>query len=401
MTEGERLIDVQSLLTQSSPDELNQLAEEYFARLTNWNYHLSKPFGDVEETPQLLINFAVILQGLKICPGMTVMEFGAGTCWASRFLSQLGCHVIAADVSATALRIGAELYTRQPIIGDKPKPRFLLFDGRRFDLADESVDRIMCLDAFHHVPNPGEVLAELSRVLKPGGIAGLAEPGPNHSKSAQSQYEMKTYGVIENDVDIREIWHAAQRAGFTHIKLALFNVPPVHVEIHEFDNFLSGRETGRWTEATRGFLENQRNFFLYKGEPVASDSRFRAGLMADIRIGPNALVVNEGQPITLQANVTNTSKSIWLPRSSGLGAVHLGCHVYDRQGKIFRHSYHWEALHPGDGRPVFPEESVAFEVKVPALPKGGYLLEFDMVSNDVCWFALNGSLLVRVRLDVV
>ncbi|HEX8098389.1 MAG TPA: class I SAM-dependent methyltransferase, partial [Pyrinomonadaceae bacterium] len=219
--EAEGLIDVRRLLAETSVEELNRLAEDYFARLTDWSYHLSKPFGSIDETPQLLINFAVVLQGLSLCPGMTVLEFGAGTGWASRFLSQLGCRVIAADVSPTALRMAEEHYKLLPVVGDKPAPRFLHFDGHRLDLPDSSVDRVMCLDAFHHVPNPAGVLSELCRVLKDGGIAGFAEPGPEHSKSAQSQYEMKTFKVVENDVNVREIWLEAQAGGFTEVRLAV------------------------------------------------------------------------------------------------------------------------------------------------------------------------------------
>ena len=78
----------------------------------------------------------------------------------------------------------------------------------------------------------------------------------------------------------------------------------------------------------------------------------------------------------------------------------LGCHVYDSAGKIAHHSYHWEALTPGDGRTIAPDETVEFEVNVPTLPPGNYSLEFDMVSNDVCWFALNGSPTVRVAVKI-
>ncbi len=84
MGQQEELIDVQSLIAAKSLAELCGLAEEYFARLSDWTHHLSKPFGSFDETPQLLINFAVVLQGLQLCPGMTVLEFGAGTCWAAR-----------------------------------------------------------------------------------------------------------------------------------------------------------------------------------------------------------------------------------------------------------------------------------------------------------------------------
>src|SRR6185503_5914800 len=142
----QELIDVRRMMAATSVEELNRLAEEYFARVTDWNYHLAKPFGAIDEVPQLLINFAVILQGLGICPGLTVLEFGAGTGWAARFLTQLGCRVIALDISPTALNIAAELYRRQPVFGDHPAPEFLQFDGHQIDLPDESVDRIICLD---------------------------------------------------------------------------------------------------------------------------------------------------------------------------------------------------------------------------------------------------------------
>ncbi len=401
MIANEEMIDVRQLMNEMSIEQLNDLAEEYFARLPNWEYHLSKPFGSIDETPQLLINFSVVLQGLALCPGMTVLEFGAGTCWASRFLSQLGCRVIAADVSQTALRIGQELYARHPPVGDKPAPVFLPFDGKRFDLPDESVDRIMCLDAFHHVPNPAEVLAELSRVLVDGGIAGFAEPSPEHSRSPQSQYEMKAFKVIENDVNVRDIWRDAQRAGFTDMKMAVFNVPPFHLRLDDFETLLSGGESlNHYAEAVRAFMRNERNFFLYKGETTPKDSRYRTGLTAKIAVNPHFMTVKEGEPIAVRATVTNSSLSVWLPQSAGLGAVHLGCHVYDTHGNIFRHSYHWEALTPDGARSILPNETIEVETTIPALPAGHYFLEFDMVSNDVCWFAFNGSEQPRIEVTV-
>ncbi len=399
--EDSDFIDVRQLMAERSLDELNQLAEQYFAGLTTKDYHLAKPFGSIDETPQLLINFAVILQGVALCPGLTVLEFGAGTCWAARFLTQLGVEVIALDVSPSALSIGRELYERHPVFGNKPAARFLNFNGSEIDLPNGSVDRIICLDAFHHVPNPDQVLREMSRVLKIGGIAGFAEPGPNHSQSPQSQYEMRTFRVIENDVNIDEIWRSAQRAGFTDMKLAVFNVPPVHMSPNDFHAFLEGLDApANYLQVTRDFLQNQRNFFLYKGQTTNSDSRFRSGLKAEIRIAEETLVAKAEAAIVTRAFVKNISPSIWLPRSAGLGAVMLGVHVYDTAGKLFRHSFHWEALTPAEGRPILPSETVEVEVSIPSLPEGNYILEFDMVSNDVCWFSLNGSQVVRVPLEV-
>jgi ubiquinone/menaquinone biosynthesis C-methylase UbiE len=402
MAQNEELIDVHRLMAARSVEEHCQLAEEYFARLSDWTHHLAKPYGSFDETPQLLINFAVVLQGLELCPGMTVLEFGAGTCWAARILTQLGCKMIAADVSPTALRIGRELYARYPPFGDRPAPEFLLFDGHRIDLPDGSMDRVICLDAFHHVPNPTEVLAELGRVLTAGGIAGFAEPGPEHSKTPQSQYEMKTHGIVENDIDLRALWRDAQRAGFTDIKLAVFHVTPFYLEMLQFEDFLKGgKTTKKYTEAVRSFIGNQRNFFLYKGAPQAKDSRYARGLTARIAVSPTRMTVKEGETINLKAVVTSNSSSIWLPQSAGLGAVLLGCHVYNADGTVFRESYHWEPLTTGQGHNISPGETVEVEVKLPGLPAGQYILEFDMVSNDVCWFAINGSEVVRIAADVL
>ncbi|MFN2454450.1 MAG: class I SAM-dependent methyltransferase [Pyrinomonadaceae bacterium] len=397
----EDVIDVRRLLRELSVEELCASAEEYFASQRSWEFLLSKPFGSVDETPHLLIGFAVTLQGLRLAPGMRVLEFGAGSAWASRFLSQLGCEVIALDASETALRIGRELYARHPLIGDKPTPQFLRFDGRRIDLPDKSVDRVICLDAFHHVPNTAETLRELGRVLVDGGIAGFSEPGPQHSNSPESQYEMRKFKVVENDIVIENIYREAQAAGFTDIKLAVFNVPSFQLSLAEFTDFLQGGAAGaRYLQATRDFMQNQRNFFLFKGAAEMLDSRRRRGLAARLRVTLDEKIVREGDALSLRATIENAGAAAWLPKTATLGAVYLGCHLQDAQGTELNHDYHWEPLTEGDGRTVFPQETIEVELKIPAPSAGRYVLEFDLVSHGIGWFALYGSEVARVNLEV-
>lgn len=392
-----QIIDVTRLIAAKTVAEHNSLAEEYFSKLNDWTYHLSKPFTTFDEMPQLLVNFAVITQGLSLCPGLTVLEFGAGTCWASRWLTQMGCRVIAVDVSPTALRIGTELYACQPPFGDKPAPQFLAFDGFRLDLPDGSVERIICLDAFHYVPNPAQVLAEMYRVLAVGGIAGFAEPGPEHSRSVTSQYEMHHHGIIENDVDIHAIWDLAHRAGFADCKIAAFKQDALLLSVPEFDSFLAGG-TQQYADETRHFLRDKRNFFLYKAGTPTRDSRLRTGLTAAIEPVYKFILAHTDETITVQAVVTNTGASVWLPAAAGVGAVFLGFHVRRRAGGMYHESYHWEALTP---EPVLPGASITVTARLTALPPGHYTLELDMVSNEVCWFTLNGSPTPHIQVDVM
>ena len=79
----------------------------------------------------------------------------------------MGCQVVACDVSQAAFDLGRRLFDEQPLpVPAIAAPRFLHFDGRKLDLPDASVDRIVCFDAFHHVPNQEEVLAELARAWR-------------------------------------------------------------------------------------------------------------------------------------------------------------------------------------------------------------------------------------------
>ena len=162
------------------------------------NFWHAKPFWHNSEVVDMVITFAYVLDALRLYPQDRGPGLGAGTGWTSRYLSQLDCSVIVSDVSPTALELARQLYERQPVIGNKPAPEFLCFDGRHFDLPDASVDRVICFDALHHTANPDRVVAEMGRVLKPGGRAAFSEPGPNHSKGAQSQFEMKNFTVVEN-----------------------------------------------------------------------------------------------------------------------------------------------------------------------------------------------------------
>ena len=394
-------IDVRQRMREWSVEELCETAEEFFARVDNWDYFHAKPFAAVNETPELLINFAQIVRGLKLLPDMTILDFGAGSCWTSRFLSQLGLRVIAVDVSLSALKIGAELYQRHPLIGDQPQPQFVHFNGHTLDLSDESVDRISCWDAFHHVPNPASVLMEMARVLKPGGIAGFSEPGPDHSKAPQSQYEMRTNRLIENDVDVSEIWLDAQAAGFTDLRLALFNPETSLLPLDQFDAYLNGEDTGeQYVALTREEMRHRRVFFLFKGESTEPpDSRQREGLLAELEVAAASIRIREGDSLILNVVARNTGGTSWLPSTARVGAVRFGIHLFDTNEKLIDLDYFRQRL-TEDERQIMPGETVELTAEVPLPGAGTHVLQCDLVSEGVCWFEHNGARTVTITVEV-
>jgi 2-polyprenyl-3-methyl-5-hydroxy-6-metoxy-1,4-benzoquinol methylase len=393
------VVDVRDVIARTSIEELNRAAEAYFSTITNWDHHLAKPFAKPDEVPPLLMDAANMVQGLRLAPGAHVLDFGAGSGWLSRWLTQLGCRVTLLDVSPTALAMARELYARQPIIGDRPAPAFLQFDGRRIDLPDGSVDRVICFHAFHHVPNPDEIIREFSRVLAPGGIAAFAEPGPRHSRTPLSQFEMRAYAVVENDIDVHAIWDTARAAGFADIKLVVCQQVPFHVSLDEFEDLLTGGPANdRWTAQTRAFLRNFRSFFLTKAGGASPDSRTTAGLACRLTVDPPPEPVLANQPSTFQVTVTNSGTARWLPWG-GLAGVAVGAHLYDAAGAIV--NFDFCSQPPSDPvREIAPGETLKTPVTLPALPTGRYLVEFDCVAAGVTWFAQQGSRPVRLALDV-
>jgi len=394
------IIDVQDVIASTSVHDLNAAAEQYFASLTNWEHHLAKPFSTADEAPWLLTHLAVILQALRLKPGCTVLEFGAGTGWLSRFLTQLGCKAIVLDVSPTALRIAKELYERVPVIGEQPRPRFLAFDGCRVELPDASVDRIVCFHAFHHVSRPAEVIAEFARILTPGGLAAFAEPGPTHSRSAQSQFEMRTYGVVENDIDVHDLWRTARTCGFVDLRMMVFHGLPFHVSLDRFEDFLRGGETcAQWVAEARVFLRNVRNFMLVKEGSERDDSRAATGLACEI----HARIVNgparEGSPLRVAVTVTNSGPATWLPQDAVHGGVSLGVHVFDeRRALLFTDVLSAPLTNPS--REIAPGETVTVDVSFPPQQRGRYLVEIDCVAARVGWFAQLGSRPATIEVDV-
>jgi SAM-dependent methyltransferase len=393
-------VDVRQLIERTGIEDLNRRAEEYFSALKNWDHHLAKPFNNPDETPSLLTGVATMLQGLRPAAGMTVLDFGAGTGWLSRFMTQLGCRVILLDVSASALAIARELYERQAIIGDRPRPRFLAFDGRHIDLPDQSVDRIVSFHAFHHVPNPETVLREFGRLLRPGGIAGFVEPGPRHSHDPQSQFEMRAYGVVENDIDVHALWRTAQACGFSDLKVAIHHAPPFLVSLGEFEDFLADSGAGEpWVNSTRAYLRHVRTFFLFKTGAERLDSRSVGALACRIDAVVNAPSIVEQQPATIEATVKNTGTGVWLTPESEYGGVFLGAHLYDESGKLIAFDLVRQRL-TEPSREVAPGEVVACRLTIPPQPAGRYVLELDCVASKVIWFSQVGSEPVRLAIEI-
>src|SRR5262249_6093106 len=257
--------------------------------------------------------------------------------------------------------------------------------------------RIICFDAFHHVPNQADVLRELGRVLRPGGIAGFSEPGRYHSRAPQSQYDMRHHRVLENDIDLNEIFALARSAGFTDMKVRTMNDLAINLEQYNalFDGSVASLElrSASWQRMHDTML-NRTVFFLHKGERRL-DSRGHDGLAHKMSVHPETVSSPKGEPVTLTFTITNTGTAYWLHQGPHIfGLVRLACHLYEEDGTLVNLD-HFRSELP---KSVAPGETVRMTVTVP-VPERPCLLGFDLVAEGVRWFEKEGSKPVLVRID--
>lgn len=120
-----------------------------------------------------------LLERLGIAPGATVVEVGCGP---GSFLARLG------SLDAAARLVGVEPDAELAALARARVPEAQILAGRAdaLPLADDSADVAVVRLVLQHLADPVVAVAELRRVLRPGGLAiaievdgglwGLAEP---------------------------------------------------------------------------------------------------------------------------------------------------------------------------------------------------------------------------------
>ncbi len=184
------------------------------------------------------------LELLQLIPsqGQLILDAGCGPGTYGIMLAQEGNEVIGLEISPQATRVARQRANEKkvnflPVVGDL----------ERLPFKDNSFDICFCGWVLHHFPDTGTAVAELSRVLRPGGKIALAEPN-------ESNMAMRFSRFIE-DLPLLRRWtlsagwdtpnrtihrhkhyiEALERQGFTDIKFtSCFHggLPPLPIKSH-------------------------------------------------------------------------------------------------------------------------------------------------------------------------
>jgi hypothetical protein len=207
---------------------------------------------------------------------------------------------------------------------------------------------------------------------------------------------MKNYVAFENDVVMADVWQWAQAGGFTGLELGIFSSESYRVPLREFEDLVAGgKALDAYGTQLRGYLTGHQTFFLKKGG-AARDSREAEGLRGEITVRLDRAEVAAGERLRGRATVQNVGTATWLPSTPAHGGVWLGIHLRGDDGRPLSLEFARVAL---NGR-IAPGEMQDAPLDLEPPAPGAYLLEFDLVSEGVTWFEMNGSPTATVRVVV-
>jgi SAM-dependent methyltransferase len=119
------------------------------------------------------LRLRTIAELLEPLAGDRVVDLGCAAGAVTDFLSQRGCRVVGVDAEPRAIAKARSLF---------PAHEFVLADVRALPFEPCSFDKAVAADLVEHLDDAtfGAMLAELRRVLVPGGTFTLYTPNPRH-----------------------------------------------------------------------------------------------------------------------------------------------------------------------------------------------------------------------------
>lgn len=122
-----------------------------------------------EEHALSLIHAKAYVKAATMAEGGSVLDVGCNTGYGSKILADHALNVVGIDVSRTAIEFAQKHYPAENI-------HYQHVDGSRIDFPDSHFDFISSFQVIEHVENTARYLGEISRVLKPGGVAVFTTP---------------------------------------------------------------------------------------------------------------------------------------------------------------------------------------------------------------------------------
>jgi ubiquinone/menaquinone biosynthesis C-methylase UbiE len=126
-------------------------------------YHSSNPLVSYLHNRRI----GIVRELIQKTEAQTLLEVGSGDGYVLKALSDL-------PVSLTGIEISEKRIERSR--GLVPQAEIVAGDARDMPFESQSFDLVVCSEVLEHVPEPERAIAEMKRVVRPGGLVIVTVP---------------------------------------------------------------------------------------------------------------------------------------------------------------------------------------------------------------------------------
>ncbi|MCF6313473.1 MAG: class I SAM-dependent methyltransferase [Verrucomicrobiales bacterium] len=166
------IVSAASVDVDEVADHYDRLNEFYLEVWGEHRHHAYWETGKESATEAIELMMQRIWRAVDLSTGGRVVDVGCGSGGLARiFAQQCGAEVVGYTVSAEE----RECAEKSSETLQQGSAVFFCRDWLQNDVPDQWADAVVLIESFSHLKNRGQVLAEVARVLKPGGRLLLAD----------------------------------------------------------------------------------------------------------------------------------------------------------------------------------------------------------------------------------
>jgi SAM-dependent methyltransferase len=341
--------------------------------------YLSLPYGDSSfrfEQPGYFANvrrfaaefdFITSQIGRRIQTGR-LLDVGADGTWSTARLAARGFSCVALDITdhLRLARVYQQVHPPYALVNaDMHAPTF----------RDGAFDVVTAFNVLHHSSQLPDLVANLTRMLRPEGVLGMVEP------YVQNESQGAAFGAAQSEQGINENVHTVDHW------CAVLSAAGLELDAYS----LSDSFNAVWIKSPQAVGSTRRGPILTSG--LFEHDFYRA----EIEVEPRLARTITNRPATFDVSVSNRGRAGWTSR--GPLPIRLSYHLtgQTKDGSRIERFDNERTLLPSF---IEPGGRWTAEVTVAIETAGSYELEFDLVHECRTWFKEQGGRTAIARLTV-
>jgi ubiquinone/menaquinone biosynthesis C-methylase UbiE len=162
-------------------------SKQYFDEVANqWDTMRTEFFPDSVKEKAFTI--------AEVQPGKLAADIGAGTGFITEGLIQKGVQVIAVDQSEVMLKEMAQKFS------EAGEVQYRQGTAEHLPIEDRAVDYAFANMYLHHVESPSQAIAEMARILKPGGKLVITDLDAHNFEFLRTEQHDRWIGFKREEV---------------------------------------------------------------------------------------------------------------------------------------------------------------------------------------------------------